>query len=524
MDPAVKPRDDSGGELFFKKMSSPQILFPKYYRCLAISFLIVLLFSCTTPKHSVTWKELDRFTELSENQKARQEKAKHQSELCQQIVETLSPAYAKLSKFIVGPVNARDPLIQLSKLKKNDCVGNDRWDVFRLISRGINEHNTKIGVILPLSSTGEIGKTLLRGIKSGMEGSGSEQVFVFKDRDTTPSLDSLLAQLVFRDKVGLIIGGVNAEDASRLAAWSEDLLLPSLLIVEKRSVLYSTPERSSHPYVFPITLAESSTARALAMTSHQKQLRRVSFLRPLSGKADELCTKFRKELQKFGIEVTHDIQYEAGDYRSMDSAVMTVTGTGTAERMAEYRDLYEKKFEEAKKQGLRFSPHSVVLPPLMDADAVFIPDDFRIVRHFVNLFKYHGIDKVTMIGNNEWRSSALIQPWDPFLHGSFFADHVGSYAKLPGGMQYEFDSSEYFVLPSVAGQIDLQMMGYHAAKIALSASQNPLTTKREIVKKLRLLPQFSKDNVFEWPIYLFTIKDRRLEFAWKLEPKTEPEE
>src|SRR5690606_24878972 len=95
---------------------------------------------------------------------------------------------------------------------------------------------------------------------------------------------------------------------------------------------------------------------------------------------------------------------------------------------------YQRARRAAEAQRVPFDPRMVVLKPIVNFDAVLLPDDFRTARHFAKLFKFHQVDKLTMIGNHEWRSPALVEPYDDFLEGSFFADFIGSYAKLPAAV------------------------------------------------------------------------------------------
>src|SRR5690606_8271449 len=127
---------------------------------------------------------------------------------------------------------------------------------------------------------------------------------------------------------------------------------------------------------------------------------------------------------------------------------------------------------------------------IVDVDAVFLPDDFRSVRHFAKLFKYFGVEKLAMIGNHEWRSPALIEPFDEFLEGSIFADFIGSYADIPRPLRVPVMGSPYFIHPENVIGVDFQLIGYRVARTAALASQNPAVKRRHLA---RMMLQLSSD-------------------------------
>ena len=50
----------------------------------------------------------------------------------------------------------------------------------------------------------------------------------------------------------------------------------------------------------------------------------------------------------------------------------------------------------AESEGKEFDPEKVHLPAKTDFDLVLIPDNFKVVRHFLKLFKFHGVKKSSL--------------------------------------------------------------------------------------------------------------------------------
>ena len=158
----------------------------------------------------------------------------------------------------------------------------------------------------------------------------------------------------------------------------------------------------------------------------------------------------------------------------------------------------------------------VLLKPMIEFDAVFIPDDFRTVRHFAKLFRYHMVGHMPLIGNHEWRSPALIDPYDDFLDGSIFGDFIGSYTNLPGRISAPTVASPYFVSPEQVTTVDFQLIGYRAGKAAGMARQAARPNRRQLADAMLTFTSdkdgfFGRGRVFDqerhsqWPTYLFTI-------------------
>ncbi|MCB0357627.1 MAG: penicillin-binding protein activator, partial [Bdellovibrionales bacterium] len=65
-----------------------------------------------------------------------------------------------------------------------------------------------------------------------------------------------------------------------------------------------------------------------------------------------------------------------------------------------------------------------LLKPIVDFDAIFIPDSTRALGQIAPMLAYHDINKVTLIGTNLWNTSSLIKRGQKFVEGSVFVDSL----------------------------------------------------------------------------------------------------
>ena len=189
-------------------------------------------------------------------------------------------------------------------------------------------------------------------------------------------------------------------------------------------------------------------------------------------------------------------------------------------RSAEYAELLNNSRKKAQSEGVGFNPKTVTLPAIKDFDAVIIPDNFKIIRHFSNIFKYLGVNRIPLIGTYEWRSFDLIHPYDPSLEGSFFVDFIGKYSSLPRSLNFAIEKdSPYFIDPSSVSRIDHSIIGYHSTSIIDQLLSKNFKKKSQLIKHLRVMNNthsssyfkqgriFDQNQVAYWPSFILNIKD-----------------
>ncbi len=441
---------------------------------------------------------------------------------CQELVTRYVAPYKKL--FALVPTGAYQPdgssLDKLLAVTAADCDAKaTRRAAALAVVAGVNQHSGKIGVILPLTGPrAKFANYIVHGLRAALAENNQkmEDVVVLKDSvGQAKTAEARLSELIFHDKVTLVIGGMDAAEADLLAKWSKDLMVPVMLLARDREVT------AASPFAFRVYPDEKRLAETLVNAAVKRGLKRIAIVRPDNHKSDKIADYFRKALAKAGGNVAFDLVFTPGNLDSMMGVGRQMFQIDAADRRDEFQRAYKKARKAAADENVPFDPRMVVLKPIVQFDAVFLPDDFRTVRHFAKLFKFNMVDKLPMIGNHEWRSPALVEPWDPFLEGSIFADFIGSYAKLPTGLATETVGSPYFVRPQQVVITDFQLIGYRAGKAArITAAQAAGKNRRQLNLVAGALVSdqpnfFGTGKVFDeerqsnWPTFLFSVaKDR----------------
>lgn len=434
---------------------------------------------------------------------------------CIQNIKTISKNLNTLAEFVSKKERLQNsPLMKIAKFDKKNCTPLKALKTNKVIAKYINQHSNKIGVLLDFSGRNKSKSLLvLKGIgrAAAQLGLNFKKYFITKDtQGTQKKFLKSYADLVFRSKVSLIISGLEKENLTKIISLSQAFKIPSLILNSNKNIIKN---KSFSFQVFPL---EKHMAQTIAESLVRKGFSSVGILRPTNGHSDQLITDLEKEFEKYNINIVKKADYNHGQYESMNQAVKTLANIDYIARKEEFEQLYKDAEEQAHLDHIKFNSKTVLLSPQIDFQALIIPDDFRIVRYFSKLLKYHRVEGLHLVGNHEWRSRSLIEPWDKRLQGSWFIDFVGRYNKLPKGILEKPLTSPYFTDALSAGEIDFKMIGFRAGHIAAR------TIKKSKSKFKNAIPQilshlrnqnnlFSADFIFnknrqcQWPTYIYSI-------------------
>lgn len=449
-------------------------------------------------------------------------KNKHNKEIknCIKIISQFGKPLKKLRTHLTSiPRHSDLAPFRIARLSPAHCTGSNYRKTLHIAKYAINHHSRKIGVILPLSGQHQsLANAVLKGVKIALKKFHKNAKIVIKDsQGTQAGTLHALAELVFFDQVSMLIGGLSHAEAEILTPYSKELMTPMLVLNKSRDLI------KDNPYIFQIYPNELDLAKALSFESKKRGFKKITILKPAGGKSDQIVELFQKTSAKLEIDASQEFLYAPGDYPTMDKAIAEVTQTNPEHRPEEYDQLLLEAEERAEEEGTTFHKRSVILPAQIETDALFIPDHYTMVRYFIKLLKYHGVEQIPLIGTYEWRSSELIKPWDSFIDDSFFADFIGSYQAIPAEIRIETPDSDLFVSDKFAASVDFQLIGYRAANIALRVVNTPflkrkyltrhLSNQKENLKFFKSRRTFHKNRSIRWPIFLFSIKNEQIEIS-----------
>ena len=302
-----------------------------------------------------------------------------------------------------------------------------------------------IGVAVPLSGKFKAwGDAILQGVALAIPEGGPIRVVAQDTRGEPDGAADAVAQLAAGGALA-IVGGVTNAEAQRAAAAAQQAGVPFLSLSKVDGIA------DGRPYVFRLMLTATAQAQALADLAIQRRgLRRVLVLYPEIPYGTELRTAFGAEVEARGGTITRAVGYE-GDRANFAPMVKELVGRTQVEQRADWREVQKaivqsipdpyrraKALEKARKE----------LPPIIDFDAVFVPDFARSVtllaptlavedvvtacdpREIERIQKVipWTVKPVLLLGGNGWDDPAIIEKAGKYVECAIFVDgfFVGS--------------------------------------------------------------------------------------------------
>jgi len=371
-----------------------------------------------------------------------------------------------------------------------------------------------IGAVLPLTGkNASTGQHALNALKMGLEVYKNDSKFrlaVF-DSQSLPALAAEGARkLVVTDKAIVLFGGFTAKEAWALAASAEELKTPYIGFSQKTGLT----ELGS--FVFRNAVTPEMQADKLVQFAFNKlSAKKFAILFPNDTYGIEFSNVFWDHVLARGGEVTAAQTYDPKE-TNFSSVVQKLTGTyHTEARAGEYKELLQEV--KAKKAGLAKKPikknlrervfEDVVLPPIVDFDVLFVPDNSRALGQIMAFMKYNEVPAITYLGTNIWSSTDLPKRATSPLARIYFVDALEASASST-----DFFKNYLQLYNEEPSLVDMQI--YEAVTIIKNLLISGISTRSELADNLRTLGRspgvtgelrMSTQRELERPIHVLTL-------------------
>ncbi|MBZ4395777.1 MULTISPECIES: penicillin-binding protein activator [unclassified Myxococcus] len=290
-------------------------------------------------------------------------------------------------------------------------------------TRRVEAKPRTVGVLLPMTGRYQpIGEAVLRGIQLGLEGSDIELVVKDTQGDVNKT-GQAMEQLAFDDGAIAVLGPVLAEDSKRAALVAEELQVPLLTMTRQDGVT------DLGAYVFRNMLTNAAQANAVAdYAINVKGYKKFALLYPNIPYGVELANEFWDQVVDQGGVVRGAERY-SHDQTTFTQEAKKLVGRYYLEDRGDYvegvRDLQGENLDAFRRRKALEKVKSNV-EPIIDFEAIFMPDDWRRVslvapalavedivtnacdpRDLERIRKTTGkkeLKTVTLFGANQWSS------------------------------------------------------------------------------------------------------------------------
>lgn len=346
----------------------------------------------------------------------------------------------------------------------------------------------KIGAILPLTGKNAgIGQRALAALRLGLglTESSPQLSLALYDSQGRPELAAAGVQKLLKDNgVIAIFGGLSAKEALVIAEKADFFEVP----------FFSFSQKSGLTDNFDFTFRNAVTAEmqvdTLAEFSFQKlSLKRYAILYPNDAYGVEFANKFWDQVLARGGVVTAAQTYDPKS-SDLNNLVQKMVGTFYAEdRADEVRaKLKELKLKKAKKEASSAKRNSRenevaenILEPIVDFDAIFIPDGGRALGQAMAFLKSNDIHNLTYLGTNLWNTPDLVRRAGTHDERLFFVDTESTVSEKTTSSDFY---KKYFALNQEEPQL-LEAQTYEAAKIVRELIGSGATSRDSVASQLR---------------------------------------
>jgi len=266
-----------------------------------------------------------------------------------------------------------------------------------------------IGCLLPLSGPFAIyGQEVLHGVELGLDifretdEHLSSLELVIRDTEGNPDkAREALRELAEQEKALVIIGPLISRVAEEAVETAQDLNIPIITLSQSEAIT------SKGDMVFQNCLTPDDQVRSLTnKVIVEMGLKRFAILYPDNGYGTYFMNKFWDKVEFLGGEVT---AVEAYDPKETDFAIPIKKIVGL------YYPRPKPETEENREEAPEGEPE-----PIIDFDAIFVPDSYERGGLVVSQLPFHDVVNVTILGTNLWNSPKLIEVAGRYVHGAIF--------------------------------------------------------------------------------------------------------
>lgn len=279
-----------------------------------------------------------------------------------------------------------------------------------------------IGAILPL--TGRHSKVAYRSLQGlqlglGIYGKNKSQFkLAVIDSEGNPDIARRgVERLVTEDHVIGLVGSLLSKTSVAVASKADELGVPSIALSQRAGI---TEIGSS---VFRNSLTSSMQVHHLVKTAMDDlKMTKFAILYPNDPYGVEYANLFWDAVLARGGEVVGIQAYDPKTTNFSDPIQRLVGTFYYEDREYEYRQRLKTWFKDRKTLRGRQSPPEDVLPPVVNFEALFVPDSARALGQIAPTLAYHDISQVKLLGTNLWNTASLIRLGKKYVDDAIFVD------------------------------------------------------------------------------------------------------
>jgi ABC-type branched-subunit amino acid transport system substrate-binding protein len=224
-----------------------------------------------------------------------------------------------------------------------------------------------------------------------------------------------LNRLVLKHNVIAVIGPMLSKGVDQVTQRAQELGVPLISLSRKAG-----PQQE---FVFNAGLTPQLQASEMARKAiHQFGLKRFVILHPNEKSGIEMSQSFWDAVEANGGKVVGIESYTSGetDFRVPVDKLSGLYYTDARQR--ELDELAQERVLNNIKKKTRKTEQYFNLKPIVDYDAVFIPDEAKVAGQILPTFAYRDVEHIKFLGTSSWYSPDFLSRAQAYGEESLFVD------------------------------------------------------------------------------------------------------
>lgn len=356
-----------------------------------------------------------------------------------------------------------------------------------------------IGCMLPLSGPYKLfGNNALKGIEIALDQFSRQDIYpnfkiIVKDTESDPRKAAMAVKELADQGVAAIIGPLITAKAAAVEA--ENQGIPIITLTQKADVT------DIGQFVFRNFLTPQMQVETLvSFAANELDVNRFAILYPDENYGHTFSNLFREEVLRHGGTITGAERYQS-DQTDFAEPIKKLIGESSAPK-------------DPNENGRRHAG-SLDAKPVIDFEAVFIPDAPAKTGLILPQLIYHDITNVYLLGTNLWYSGALIKMagqhcQGAIMPGGFFAEseaaHVRDFVSV-FEKNYQ-ETPDFLAAVSYDSAVMLlEILSRHSIRFRSELNEKLLDLKN--FQGVTGLTSFKPNGDAEKQLYLLQIRDNR---------------
>lgn len=383
------------------------------------------------------------------------------------------------------------------------------------LGQGSEGSKLNVGVILPLKGKlAPYGRKALEGIIFAADmftNSRGDKINLFvEDSGSSPWMASRAVEFLVKQRnVMAILGPLNSKEAQAVAEKAQELGVVNISLSSKTGL------SQEGPYVFQNAITpEIQLANLVRFVVREKGIRRLAILGPSSSFGRDMADAFWDLVESHGGTIRGVEFYPPGATDFQDSIKSLVGLKDVSLRKQEWTALRQFSDEQKKKTG---RDPKAKLKPVIDFDAIFIPDSPKTVAAIAASLAYLDVNDIPLLGILEWNSDQLYRRGGQFVEKALFPGLMNPVTRSQGQKDFMRNYQQAFGSKAdllVAQSFEsMKLISQGLQKIS-SNNRADLARAIKEIKNVDMpigLTEFNQDRVAQRSIPLYSL-DRQGNF------------